>query len=303
MIRTIKIGTRDSLLAKVQTKIAIDYLKNFYNDLQFEIFHIKTSGDKITDKPLYDIGGKALFTKEIDSAIINEEIDIAIHSAKDVEAGYDKNLLAFPCVLPEEDSRDVFISKNYLNEKSSLERLKANAIIGTSSIRRQNQMRTMRDDLQFRAIRGNINTRLNKLSSGELCVDGIVLAAAGLKRAGLFSENMEILTDMMPAVCQGMIAIQCNAKNHQLIEKLSKISHHYTMIKFIIQREFVETINGSCTTAVASNIEIIHNKIHANFLIYKNEQEFRKVSYIDEISNGKKIAREAGIELLKFFNE
>ena len=164
-------------------------------------------------------------------------------------------------------------------------------------------MRTMRDDLQFRAIRGNINTRLSKLSSGELCVDGIVLAAAGLKRAGLFSENMEILTDMMPAVCQGMIAIQCNAKNHQLIEKLSKISHHDTMIKFIIQREFVETINGSCTTAVASNIEIIHNKIHANFLIYKNEQEFRKVSYIDEISNGKKIAREAGIELLKFFNE
>jgi hydroxymethylbilane synthase len=302
MTKIIKVGTRDSLLAKIQTKIAIDYLKNAYKDWAFEIKYIKTSGDRITDKPLYDIGGKALFTKEIDMGIISGEIDIAIHSAKDVEAGYNKDLLTFPCVFPEEDSRDVFIAKNYLQKKSSFQSLQHGAIIGTSSIRRQNQMYTERNDLKFKAIRGNVNTRLNKLLSGELEVDGIILAAAGLKRTGLFSENMEILDNIMPAICQGTIVVQCGAKNFDLINSLSKISHLETMIKFIVQREFVETINGSCTTSIASNVKILNKQIHADFLIYKNEKEFLKKSYIGEISDARKIGKKAGIELLKFYN-
>lgn len=303
MIKKIRIGTRNSLLAKIQTQIAIDYIKKFYSDLSFEVHYIKTSGDKITDKPLYEIGGKALFTKEIDSAIINDEIDIAIHSAKDVEANYDKNLLTFPCVLPSEDPRDVFISKDYLTKKSSVLLLKNNAIIGTSSLRRQNQLHTLRNDLKFKPIRGNINTRLKKLISGELEVDGIVLALAGLKRTNLFSENMEILNNIMPAICQGIIVIQCSAQNKLLIEKLSKITDKDTMTRFILEREFIETINGSCTTAVASDVKIVNDTINADFLIYKNQYEFLKVSRSGHTSEAKEIGESAASELLVFYNE
>jgi hydroxymethylbilane synthase len=302
MIEIIKIGTRESLLAKIQTEIAINYLKAFYPEWNFEIHCIKTSGDKIIDRPLYEIGGKALFTKEIDCAIASGQIDIAIHSAKDIEAGYNKDLLVFPCVLPSEDVRDVFISKDYLYKKTLFRDLKHDSVIGTSSVRRQNQMHTIRDDLQFKAIRGNINTRLSKLISGELGVEGIILAAAGLRRAGLLTDNMEILDFMIPAVCQGIIAIQCNAKNIELINKLSKVSHKKTMIKFITQREFVETINGSCTTAVASDIKIINDNLYGDFLIYKDKRSFLKKSYSGKISDAKEIGRNAGIELLHFYN-
>ena len=164
-------------------------------------------------------------------------------------------------------------------------------------------MRTMRNDFQFKAIRGNINTRLGKLIAGELCVNGIILAAAGLKRAGLYHENMEILECMMPAICQGIIAIQCSAKNIDLIKKLSKISHQETMIKFIIQREFVETINGSCTTAVASDVKVVNDMIHADFLIYRDKKQFLKRSYYGKIFDAKKIGKDAGMELLRFYNE
>jgi len=304
MNRKIRIGTRNSMLAKIQTELAIHYIKRFFYDWEFEIHYIQTSGDKITDRPLYDIGGKALFTKELDSAIINNEIDIAIHSAKDIEANYNKNSLIFPCVLPREDKRDVFISKNYLNELSDFQNLSQNSVIGTSSLRREYQLHFTKNDLRFTPIRGNINTRINKLINGELGVDGIVLAMAGLKRANLFHKNMQILDSdiILPAVCQGIIAIQCHAKNTSLINLLSQISHQETMTQFLVERHFVETINGSCTTAIGTNIEIIDDKIHGQFIIYRNKEHFLKISDIGNINQYIEFAEKNGNILLDFLH-
>ncbi len=302
MIQKIRVGTRKSLLAKIQTELAISYIGRFHNDLEFEIHHIETSGDKITNRPLYDIGGKALFTKEIDAAIIRGEVDIAIHSAKDIEANYDKNLIAFPCVLPREDKRDVFISKNYLDEKSEYKNLCKNATIGTSSLRREYQLHSIRNDLNFKAIRGNINTRIEKLVSDELGVDGIILAAAGLKRANLFHENMQIIDarEILPAICQGIISIQCHSKNEDLIKMLSKISHLETNIQFLIERHFIETIDGSCKTAVGADINIIESKIHGEFIIYRNREEYLKISDIGDVNQYQLFAESNGNSLKNF---
>ena len=299
----IKIGTRNSKLARTQTQITIDYIKSFYNNIEFEILQIITKGDVIQDKPLYDIGGKALFTKEIENSLLNHEIDIAIHSAKDIEDQYQKDFLTFPCILPEADNRDVFIGKNYQHSKSSLINLPNCAIIGSSSVRREAQIKLIRPDVKFEPIRGNVDTRLKKLLETNL--DGIILANAGLQRINVFTKNMEIMDrkTMMPAISQGIIAIQSRKENIILNELLNKITHRKTHIKFQIYRAFVEAVNGSCTTPLAANIKIINNKIHAKFLIVSRNGTFiYKTNIIDEIQNSEKIGLKAGLEIKQYLH-
>jgi hydroxymethylbilane synthase len=270
----VKVGTRGSKLALAQTHEAISYIKSFYPFLEFEIIKIVTKGDAIQDKPLYDIGGKALFTKEIESALINGDIDIAVHSAKDVESQYNKNLFCFPCVLAEEDNRDVFISKDFLDSQSSIFNLNIGDKIGTCSVRRQEQISNfLNKDISFIPIRGNINTRLDKLAKGDL--NGIVLAYAGLKRLGLFHKNMQILEKniMLPAVSQGIITIQAKNEDRSLVSLLSKISHKETDIKFRSYRAFVEAVDGSCTTPLGADIEVNGDKVSGKFFIVENNVE------------------------------
>lgn len=302
-MKKIRIGTRNSKLARTQTQITINYIRNFYKDIEFEIVPIVTSGDIIQDKPLYNIGGKALFTKEIENSLLEGKIDIAVHSAKDIEDNYQKDLSIFSCVLPMEDNRDVFIGKDYLNSKSSLINLPKNSIIGSCSVRRQAQIKKIRSDIKFEPIRGNIDTRLRKLLENNL--DGIILANAGLRRIDMFSENMEILDveTMMPAISQGIIAIQSRKNYEELNKFLNKITHQETHIKFKTYRSFAETVNGSCTTPLASNVEIINNEIHAKFLIINHEGTFiHKVEIIDKIENAVEIGLKAGLEIKNYLH-
>jgi hydroxymethylbilane synthase len=182
--KKIKIGTRDSELALKQTDLVISHFKKVNPDLEFEIKKIKTSGDIIQDRPLYDLGGKALFTKEIDSSLLLGEIDLAVHSAKDIDSHPNKEI-CFPFVLPREDSRDSLISFKYKN----LSEIPLGGLIATCSLRRKEQILILRPDLNFEIMRGNINSRIQKLKNSEK-LDAIVLAMAGLKRINL--ENYVI---------------------------------------------------------------------------------------------------------------
>lgn len=301
----IRVGTRNSLLARAQTDLAIDYISCFHPDIEFEVIPIITKGDVITDKPLYDIGGKALFTKAIEDALLKNEIDIAVHSAKDVESDYPKDDLCFPCVLPEEDNRDVFISKNYQIIPSNIHSLKNRMKIGSSSVRRQAQIKKLLNgkNIQFYPIRGNVNTRLEKLQNEDL--DGIILAAAGLKRLNIDLKNMQILScqEMMPAISQGIIVIQSKKESVKINKMLKKISDARTDIKFKIYRAFVETVNGSCITPLAANVIVNDLNLEAEFLLISNNSDFsHHIKFDGLIQDAKKIGIGAGCEMLKYLD-
>ena len=300
---TIKVGTRNSKLARIQTQLAIDYIQSFYPNTNFRVVPIITQGDKILDRPLYDIGGKALFTKEIENSLVLREIDLAIHSAKDIESDYPKESLCFPCVLPMEDNRDVFIEKNYEHQKSNIYNLKNGSIIGSSSVRRQAQIKKLLPNTSIlcESIRGNVNTRLEKLKLEN--IDGVILAAAGLKRLNALTDGMQILTqkEMLPAVGQGIIAIQSRIDNVLLNTVLSSISDKETNIKFRVSRAFVETVNGSCITPLAMNISVDLDTIDAEFLIISNTTDFsHAVRICDSVENAEIIGIKAGKEIFKY---
>ena len=182
-MRSIKVGTRKSQLAMTQTKMVVERLKECHPDVEFELVPYKTQGDRLVHVSLQTIGGKGVFVKEIEQALLNQDIDIAIHSLKDVPS-----LLVDGCTIgaiPErEDVRDCLI---YREEGMTLETLPQGAVVGTSSIRRQVQLQSLRSDLQFKPLRGNIDSRIRKLQEGEC--DAIVLAAAGLKRIGYLDQS------------------------------------------------------------------------------------------------------------------
>lgn len=294
--KTINIGTRGSRLAMAQTAIAISHLQDYF---EVNIVPIKTTGDRIQDRPLYEIGGKALFTKEIEEALLSKQIDIAIHSLKDVEAQYPQSL-CFPCVLERDDRRDAFLSKQY----NSIDELPIGAIIGSASVRREAQLLLLRPDLQFECIRGNIDTRIQKLKNSYL--DGIILAVAGLKRINLSHEIKQIFTpeEIMPAVGQGIIALQCRTNDEELISILKLINDQKTYCEFLIERAFVEEINGSCTTPLAVNVIIQKEMIDAEFMILKRDGSFSvKIRIIDRIENAVEMGKRAGQDLKKYLIE
>jgi porphobilinogen deaminase len=206
----IRIGTRKSQLALWQANYIADKLREIHG-VEVELVKITTQGDKILDVPLAKIGGKGLFVKEIEDALLRNEIDIAVHSLKDV-----------PTVLPEgleliaiterEDPRDAFLSIRYEN----IHQLPENAVIGTSSLRRKSQIMKIRKDLQIKDLRGNVDTRIRKLEEGQY--DAIILAYAGLKRLGLDSKIKYIFSpdEMIPAVCQGFLAIEGRSDDERI---------------------------------------------------------------------------------------
>jgi hydroxymethylbilane synthase len=206
--KTLKIGTRGSPLALAQAYLTRDLLKAAFPELTeegaLEIIIIKTTGDKILNQPLSDIGGKGLFTKEIDDALLDGRIDIAVHSMKDVPT-YLPAGTVLPCNLPREDVRDVFISDKY----QSLAELPEGAVVGSASLRRQAQILAKYPTLKVVNFRGNVQTRLRKLQEGAC--DGTLLALAGLKRLDLADKATSILSteEMLPAVAQGAIGIAC----------------------------------------------------------------------------------------------
>lgn len=249
-VSLIKIGTRGSPLALAQAYETRDKLMSTHSELAedgaIEIIIIKTTGDKILNQPLADIGGKGLFTKEIDEALLEGKIDIAVHSMKDVPTYFPDGMI-LPCNLPREDVRDVFIC---LCAKSLAE-LPAGSVVGSASLRRQSQILYRYPSLKVVNFRGNVQTRLRKLSEGE--VQATLLALAGLKRLDMTENVTSILSvdEMLPAIAQGAIGIACRSNDDKMANYIASLNHEETRLAVACERAFLETLDGSCRTPIA----------------------------------------------------
>ena len=246
-MRKIIVGSRRSKLAITQTNWVINQLKELGVPFEFEVNEIVTKGDKILDVTLSKVGGKGLFVKEIEQAMLDKEIDMAVHSMKDMPAVLPEGL-TIGCIPPREDHRDALISKH--NE--TLSELKPGSVIGTSSLRRSAQILSRRPDLEIKWIRGNIDTRLEKLKTEDY--DAIILAAAGLSRMGWKKDTVsEFLNEdiCIPAVGQGALSIECRADDQELLRELSKLTCEKTQRTVEAERAFLNEMEGGCQVPIA----------------------------------------------------
>ncbi|OCA92379.1 hydroxymethylbilane synthase [Pseudobacillus wudalianchiensis] len=246
-MRKIIVGSRRSKLALTQTNWVIDQLKKLKPEYDFEVKEIVTKGDRILDVTLSKVGGKGLFVKEIEQAMYDKEIDMAVHSMKDMPAELPEGL-TIGCIPVREDHRDAFISKNHVK----LQHMPAGAVIGTSSLRRSAQILAARPDLEIKWIRGNIDTRLAKLETEEY--DAIILAAAGLSRMGWASDVVTEFLEpelCLPAVGQGALAIECRQDDQELLELLAAFSNEETVKTVTAERAFLHEMEGGCQVPIA----------------------------------------------------
>lgn len=251
MSPSLLIGARGSPLAQAQAIQVRDHLLSKGVAEAIEVVAIRTSGDKIQDRTLAEAGGKGLFTKEIDQALLDGGIDLAVHSMKDVPTWLPDGL-ALPCMLEREDPRDAFISE----AAPSLARLAAGAVVGTASLRRQAQILRRRPDLNVVPFRGNVETRLRKLGEGQ--ADATLLALAGLKRLGLAHVATQVIEpdEILPAVGQGAIGIICRDGDERVAGALAALNHARTMERVTAERAMLEVLDGSCRTPIAALAEV-----------------------------------------------
>lgn len=247
-MRTIVVGTRDSELALTQTSIVINELKKNYPGHSFEVRRIKTEGDKILDVSLAKIGGKGLFVKEIEHALLSGEIDFAVHSMKDVPTIIPAGLV-IAAITKREDPRDCYIAKD---GATSLAAAPGGAVIGTSSLRRSAQLLHFRPDLRIIPLRGNLNTRLRKLREQEM--DGIVLARAGVLRLGWEDKITEVLdfSVCLPAVGQGALGIEAREGDAGILEILSCLNDPATAAAVTGERAFLRRLEGGCQVPIGA---------------------------------------------------
>jgi hydroxymethylbilane synthase len=231
-------------------------------ELDVELLTMTTQGDKILDTPLAKVGGKGLFVKELETGMLEGRADLAVHSMKDVPVEFPQGL-CLAAVLPREDPRDVLIS----NTCSSIDELPQGARLGTSSLRRQSQLRARRPDLQILDLRGNVNTRLSKLDNGEY--DAIMLAAAGVKRMGWEARITEFLPpeQFLPAIGQGAIGIEIREEDDRLHELVAELNDAQTAIRISAERALNEALQGGCQVPIAGYSEISHGVILLRALV------------------------------------
>ena len=248
-MRTFRIGIRGSALALIQTREVMRALEAHHPSLKerLEIVPMKTTGDTIVDRSLIELGGKSLFTKEIEDALLKGTIDLAAHSMKDM-AAEDPLGLIVPAMLQREDPRDALIT----HQGQPLEELPAGSLFGTSSLRRQAHVLHKFPHFQVIPLRGNVPTRLQKIERGEL--DATLLAVAGLKRLGILEKATQILPieEFLPAVAQGAIGIQCRVDDQEILKLLAPLNHHPTFQAVSAERAFMKTLQGSCRTPIAA---------------------------------------------------
>jgi hydroxymethylbilane synthase len=247
---TLRIGTRGSPLALTQAHMVRSALAraHAWAEGAVEINVIRTSGDRIQDRPLSEVGGKGLFTKEIEDALLSGTIDLAVHSAKDMPTLLPGGLMLAAC-LPREDVRDVFISR----KASTLRDLPHGAVVGSASLRRQAMVRRLRPDIAVVPFRGNVETRIRKLDAGE--VDATLLALAGLRRLGLADQATALLDvdDFLPAVGQGAVTIEARSDDTRTRGLLARIDHADTSVALVAERAFLAVLDGSCRTPIAGH--------------------------------------------------
>lgn len=272
----IRIGTRGSKLALWQAKKVRDVLAREFKNVKFEIVTIRTKGDIISENPLVEIGEKGLFVKEIETALLKREIEIAVHSLKDLPTKLPEGLV-LAAALPRDDPRDVFISEKY----NSISELPKGAKIGTSSLRRKSQLLSLHPDLNIVPLRGNVDTRIRKLKEGR--IDGIVLASAGLKRLGmekLITEYLPI-NIMVPSVGQGVIALETREDLTEIRKMLSKINHAETFSCIIAEREFAKEIGAGCHVPVGA-------------FCWTDADVFNMIAYVGDLE-GKNFVRKSAL--------
>jgi hydroxymethylbilane synthase len=258
----VRIATRKSPLALWQAHYVADRLRALHPGLQTELLQMTTQGDRILDAPLAKVGGKGLFVKELEQAMLEGRADIAVHSMKDVPMELPHGL-TLAVICEREDPRDAFVSNRY----NSLAELPAGAIVGTSSLRRASQLRARRPDLVIRDCRGNVQTRLGKLDSGEF--DAIMLASAGLKRLGLEARIAAFLStaDSLPAVGQGAVGIECRLHDPVTRKLIAPLNHAATSLRVRAERAMNHRLQGGCQVPIAGYAEISGEELQLNALV------------------------------------
>ncbi len=247
MKQTLKIATRKSALALWQAEYVKARLEHYHPDLIVELLPMVTKGDIILDSPLSKVGGKGLFVKELEVAMLEGKADIAVHSMKDVPVDFPDGL-GLHVICEREDPRDAFVS----NHIASFEQLPQGAIVGTSSLRRQCQIKAMRPDLDVRDLRGNVNTRLAKLDDGQY--DAIILAAAGLIRLEMAERIRQYIEPeiMLPANGQGAVGIECRTDDERVKALLAPLEHSETRHRVLAERAMNRALQGGCQVPIGS---------------------------------------------------
>merc|ERR1719491_8197 len=296
----LRIGTRGSPLALAQAyetrRLLIEHSPSEFSAPEsIEICVMKTQGDMILDKSLMELGGKGLFTKELDTALLSNEVDICVHSMKDVPTWLPEGTV-LPCTLPREDTNDAFISGS--ETITCVADLPDNAVIGTASLRRQSQLLAINPTFKCVNFRGNVQTRLRKLDDGV--VDATLLAIAGLKRMGMDGCATSVLEwdTMLPAIAQGAIGIQCRSDDERSLKFIDALNHPETKICVDCERAFLESLDGNCKTPIAGQARIVNGKIKFRGLVAMPDgsQKF-EIESEGEISDAYKIGKKAGDDL------
>ncbi|MEA5502647.1 hydroxymethylbilane synthase [Halotia wernerae UHCC 0503] len=252
--RTIRIGSRKSQLALVQSYWVQEQLQKSFPEISFEVHTMSTQGDKILDVALAKIGDKGLFTKELEVGMLNQEIDFAVHSLKDLPTNLPEGL-TLAAITERENPADALVVHEKYKDKQ-IDTLPAGAVIGTSSLRRLAQLRHQFPHFKFKDVRGNLNTRMNKLDAGEY--DALILATAGLQRLGMSDRIHQILPKevSLHAVGQGALGIECRADDSELISLLKAIEHPETRDRCLAERAFLRILEGGCQVPIGVNTEI-----------------------------------------------
>ncbi|RDH48078.1 hydroxymethylbilane synthase [Fischerella thermalis] len=290
--RTIRIGSRKSQLALIQTYWVQEQLQKSFPDISFEVHTMATHGDKILDVALAKIGDKGLFTKELELGMINQEIDFAVHSLKDLPTRLPEGLV-LAAITERENPADALVVHEKHKDKQ-IDTLPEGAVIGTSSLRRLAQLRHRYPHFTFKDVRGNLNTRMAKLDAGEY--DALILAVAGLQRLGMGDRIHQVHPKevSLHAVGQGALGIECRAEDTELISLLKAIEHPETRDRCLAERAFLRELEGGCQVPIGVNTEVKDNNLTLTGIVASVDGQ--KVVK-DTISGATKDAEQLGIEL------
>ena len=299
--RKIIIGSRGSKLALIYAEKAREKILKHSKDFGIEeviIKEIVTKGDQVQDKRLSEVGGKGLFSKTIEVELLEKKIDIAVHALKDMPSEETKGLLT-DCFLERNDPREILISK----DNKHLKDLTSNSIIGTSSYRREFQIKKIRDDLNCKLIRGNVDTRIRKLN--ENLYDAIILSYAGINSLGLNQNISQTFStsEIIPCAGQGVIALQCRDNDESLIELLKQVDHQSTHISIKAERNVLKVLEGDCKTAVGAFANIKENKINLEVELFSLDGSKRfYLKSSESVDKAEKLGIEMGKTLKKMSN-